>query len=141
MGMDTFAALALATEPPNDSLMDRKPASKTEKIVNAVMWRNIFGQGIYQLIILLGMLIFGAGILGFQYEKDAPFYYDQEYIDKLVEADPSKADELDGMIGHGTQKCELYTMVFQTFVFMQLFNQINARKLGDKDYNIFAGFC
>lgn len=23
---------------------------------------------------------------------------------------------------------------------MQLFNQINARKLGDKDYNIFAGF-
>lgn len=25
------------------------------------------------------------------------------------------------------------------FVFMQLFNQINARKLGDKDYNVFAG--
>ena len=45
--MDTFAALALATEPPNDALMDRQPASKTQKIVNAVMWRNIFGQGIY----------------------------------------------------------------------------------------------
>lgn len=23
---------------------------------------------------------------------------------------------------------------------MQLFNQINARKLGDKEYNVFAGF-
>jgi magnesium-transporting ATPase (P-type) len=45
--MDTFAALALATEPPNDGLMDRQPASKTQKIVNAVMWRNIFGQGLY----------------------------------------------------------------------------------------------
>ena len=41
--MDTFAALALATEPPNDALLDRKPASKTAKIVNAVMWRNILG--------------------------------------------------------------------------------------------------
>ena len=41
--MDTFAALALATEPPHDGLLDRKPASKTAKIVNAVMWRNIFG--------------------------------------------------------------------------------------------------
>ena len=31
-------------------------------------------------------------------------------------------------------------MVFQAFVFMQLFNQINARKLGANDYNVFAGF-
>ena len=23
---------------------------------------------------------------------------------------------------------------------MQLFNQINARKLGDRDFNVFAGF-
>lgn len=31
-------------------------------------------------------------------------------------------------------------MVFQTFVFMQLFNQINARKLGATEYNVFSGF-
>jgi calcium-translocating P-type ATPase len=41
--MDTFAALALATEPPHDSLMDRHPSSKDERIVNSVMWRNIMG--------------------------------------------------------------------------------------------------
>lgn len=41
--MDTFAALALATEPPNEKLLDRKPESRLDKIVNAVMWRNIFG--------------------------------------------------------------------------------------------------
>lgn len=45
--MDTFAALALATEPPSDALLERKPVSKFEKIVNPVMWRNIVGQGIF----------------------------------------------------------------------------------------------
>ena len=35
----------------------------------------------------------------------------------------------------------MYTIVFQTFVFMQLFNEINSRKLGEKDFNIFANLC
>ena len=41
--MDTFAALALATEPLSIKLMDRPPYSKLDKIVDEVMWRNIFG--------------------------------------------------------------------------------------------------
>jgi len=41
--MDTFAALALATEPPNDFLLDRMPSKKSDAIVNAVMWRNVIG--------------------------------------------------------------------------------------------------
>jgi P-type Ca2+ transporter type 2C len=45
--MDTFAALALATEPPSDELFNRKPVSKFDKIVNATMWRNIIGQAIF----------------------------------------------------------------------------------------------
>ena len=49
--MDTFAALALATEPPSMALLDQKPYSRAEKIVTPVMWRNIFGQAVYQLII------------------------------------------------------------------------------------------
>lgn len=137
--MDTFAALALATEPPHDSLMDRKPARKDETIVNSVMWRNIFGQGLYQLIVLMVMLMFGQQIFGFEYEKDAPFYYTQENIDAMVVADPT--GEYQQLLNQGTEKCQLYTMIFQTFVFMQLFNQFNARKLGDKEYNVFAGFC
>jgi len=39
------------------------------------MWRNIVGQGIYQLIILMGLLLFGAQAFGFNFEKDAPFYW------------------------------------------------------------------
>jgi len=43
-------------------------------------------------------------------------------------------------IGAPTNKTYLYTMIFQIFVFMQLFNQINARKLGAREFNVFAGF-
>jgi len=32
-----------------------------------------------------------------------------------------------------------YTMAFNAFVFMQIFNQINARKLGEKEFNICDG--
>lgn len=37
-----------------------------------------------------------------------------------------------------TPKCYLYTMVFQAFVFMQCFNQFNARLLGDREFNFLA---
>jgi Ca2+ transporting ATPase len=41
--------------------------------------------------------------------------------------------------GHATQKCLLFTFVFQAFVFMQIFNQINARKLEEGEINVFSG--
>lgn len=45
--MDTLAALALATEPPSESLLRDKPYNRQELIVTAVMWRNIIGQSIF----------------------------------------------------------------------------------------------
>jgi magnesium-transporting ATPase (P-type) len=41
--MDTFAALALATEPPKEEIIKGKPYTKSESIVTPVMWRNIIG--------------------------------------------------------------------------------------------------
>ncbi|KAL6616673.1 hypothetical protein ACP70R_038943 [Stipagrostis hirtigluma subsp. patula] len=55
--MDTLGALALATEPPNDSMMRRPPVGRGDNFITKVMWRNIIGQSIYQLIVL-GVLIF-----------------------------------------------------------------------------------
>ena len=34
----------------------------------------------------------------------------------------------------------MYTLIFHSFVFMQVFNEINSRKLGEKEYNVFVGF-
>jgi len=45
--MDTFGALALATEPPSDAILLRPPYKKSASIVNEVMWRNIFGHAIF----------------------------------------------------------------------------------------------
>jgi P-type Ca2+ transporter type 2C len=54
--MDTFAALALATEPPADRVLKRKPRQAEDFIVTKLMARNIFGMGGLFLVILLGLL-------------------------------------------------------------------------------------
>lgn len=41
--MDTFAALALATEQPKENIIKGKPVEKDESILTKVMWRNVFG--------------------------------------------------------------------------------------------------
>lgn len=65
--MDTFAALALATEPPSDTVLDRLPATKADMICNPVMWRNIIGQAILQIIVLLTLLFKGNDIFGINF--------------------------------------------------------------------------
>ena len=57
--MDTFAALALATEPPLEEIMYRKPYKKSVPMITQSMWRNIIGHSVYQLIVLI-VLIFVA---------------------------------------------------------------------------------
>jgi Ca2+ transporting ATPase len=74
--MDTFAALALATEPPTDALLARQPVSKFEKIVDQTMWRNVIGHSIYQILVLLCILFFGQSLFDLEFAADTPFYVD-----------------------------------------------------------------
>lgn len=85
--MDTLAALALATDPPQDSVLDRKPERKGSSIISVTMWKMIIGQAIYQLAVTF-TLKYAAKQLGISDEEP--------YIDALV---------------------------FNTFVWMQIFNQ------------------
>ncbi|MFS7941462.1 putative P-type ATPase, HAD-like superfamily [Helianthus anomalus] len=48
MIMDTLGALALATKPPMDELMERQPFGRKGNFITNVMWRNIMGQSLYQ---------------------------------------------------------------------------------------------
>ncbi|MBR2125252.1 MAG: calcium-translocating P-type ATPase, PMCA-type [Akkermansia sp.] len=43
--MDTFAALALASEPPSDDVMEQKPRNKMAFIITPTMWKWILGLG------------------------------------------------------------------------------------------------
>ena len=45
--MDTFAALALATEPPHLEILKRKPYNRNEYMITPMMWRNIIIHSIY----------------------------------------------------------------------------------------------
>lgn len=51
--MDTFAALALATEPPTKALLDRPPHKRNDYIVSGMMAKHIGMQTIFQMIVLL----------------------------------------------------------------------------------------
>ncbi|XP_020107719.1 calcium-transporting ATPase 3, plasma membrane-type-like isoform X2 [Ananas comosus] len=55
--MDTLGALALATEPPNEAVMKRPPVGRGDDFITKIMWRNIIGQSLYQIIVL-GVLMF-----------------------------------------------------------------------------------
>lgn len=72
--MDTLASLALATEPPAESIMLRQPSKKDDKIVDSTMWRNIMGQGIYQIITLMILLIWGRDWFNIPYSDSDPLY-------------------------------------------------------------------
>lgn len=55
--MDTFAALALATEPADPSVMRDRPRGRSEFIVTPAMARSIFGWGLTFVAVLIGMLL------------------------------------------------------------------------------------
>ena len=114
--MDTLASLALATEPPTEELLNRKPYGRTKSIISPLMMRNILGQSLYQLIIMFIILYAG------QY-----FLVEESTVSKIQD-DPHAGRELSPQ----------FTMVFNAFVLMTLFNEINSRKLhGER--NVFRG--
>ena len=54
--MDTFAALALATEPPEENVMSRPPRRPSDFIVSPEMARRIFGVGLLFLVLCVALL-------------------------------------------------------------------------------------
>lgn len=54
--MDTFAALALATDPPTPNLLERLPEPRSAPLINISMWKMIIGQAVFQICIMLVLL-------------------------------------------------------------------------------------
>lgn len=98
---DSLAALALSSDKPDASLLDRKPHTQTEHIITKPMWLMIGAQSTYQVTV--GLSVYYLSTL-------------------FIEDDP---------VLRGT-------LLFNTFVLMILFNELNCRSIG-KDQNIFRG--
>ncbi|MDR0659142.1 MAG: calcium-translocating P-type ATPase, PMCA-type [Mediterranea sp.] len=66
--MDTFAALALASIPPSESVMKDKPRKRTDFIITRSMAYHIIGTGMIFLIALMGLICYythsGGGMTG-----------------------------------------------------------------------------
>ena len=57
--MDSLATLTLATEPPHDGLLQRKPTKRNENIINSTMIKHVCCQTFLQFFILMGIYLFG----------------------------------------------------------------------------------
>ncbi|ODQ79153.1 hypothetical protein BABINDRAFT_162208 [Babjeviella inositovora NRRL Y-12698] len=60
--MDTLAALALATDRPDDNMLKRKPAGRTAPLISVSMWKMILLQSSMQLIITFVLHFAGVRI-------------------------------------------------------------------------------
>lgn len=89
--MDSFGALALATDSPTPDLLQRPPEHPDAPLITMSMYWNIFVQATWQLFICLSIF----------------FYLASSSLDPNV----------------------LRCFTFNTFVFLQLFNELNCRAL------------
>ena len=110
--MDTLASLALATEPPTEDLLSRKPYGRTKALISRTMSKNIIGHALYQIVVIFVILFAG------------PELFD---IDNGIPKDATHF-----------KPTQHFTMIFNSFVLMTLFNEINSRKIhGER--NVFRG--
>jgi hypothetical protein len=109
--MDSLASLALATEMPTEEHLKRPPIGRNKSMISGIMWWNIIGHSFYQLTVLNIILFAAPSIL------------------KITNGAGQ---------GHSAEATEHNTLIFNSFVLIQLFNQINARKL-HHEWNIFEG--
>lgn len=103
--MDTFAAMALASLPPSESVMRDRPRSRTAFIINRAMYRGIIGTGLVFTVILLAFF----------------YYLEHTDITSLTQIGRVPFGLNTGLTGY-----EL-SLFFTTFVFLQFWNMFNAR--------------
>lgn len=103
--MDTFAAMALASLPPSESVMKDKPRDRNAFILNKPMLREIIGVGGFFFLMLLGML----------------YIFQHAEVNQLTDLLHLQL----GTKGH-VSTYEL-TLLFTTFVMTHFFYLFNAR--------------
>ena len=94
-------------------LLERKPDRKTAPLFSVDMYKQIIGQATYQIIFTLVFHFAGNAIFGYK-------------------PDPTN----DSVQIHNTDV--LNTLVFNAFVFANIFNSINCRRIDNK-LNVFEG--
>lgn len=110
--MDILGAIALGTEEPRcESSTEPPRISRKEQIIDSRMWRQILVMASYQLIVMIILIYFGTFM-----------FFDQSFN---IITEPIR----DPVTGNPTDRLKLNTILFYTFILMNIFNQINCRNL------------
>ena len=111
--MDTFAALALASLPPSNRVMNDKPRARGANIITKPMTKGIFGVGGFFVVLLFGFIQ----------------YFKNEEITSLTQF--SITDYFSHFFHFGAPKNGLsayeLSLFFSIFVFLQFWNMFNAK--------------
>jgi len=159
--MDTMGALALGTEQPTDELLKRNPYKRTSSLVSWIMRRNILGHSAYQLAVLMVLLFNGANMFNCKEgnwcldweeksgskstfeENCATLEYDNtgKCFDNLYRKDDGMPTDDGQELMDNDLLCKEYdythfSIMFNAFVFCQIFNEFNSRELFN-DLNVF----
>lgn len=111
--MDTFAALALASLPPDSNVMKDKPRKQTDHIVSPTMFRQIVSVGVLFVVVLFALL---------QYFR---------YADVTSMLDFSFSELFSSFFRFDSTSTNLssyeLSVFFTVFVLMQFWNMFNAK--------------
>jgi magnesium-transporting ATPase (P-type) len=137
--MDTLAALSLATELPEDASLDREPVYKDAPLISRRMWCFIAVHGVWQFVLILVLMLVGHNWFNFVEDPDN---CDKTIPDitfengTTVEAAARTAckklctDEGGTIDGVRCKQGTIHsTFLFNVFIWCQIFNVINARKI------------
>lgn len=117
--MDTFAAMALASLPPSDSVMREKPRDRNSFIITSSMWRFIgFTGGIFFLLLYAFLYYLGC-------------------------ADIRSISDIGNVALGGYSVLTPYeeSLFFTVFVFLQFWNMFNARAFATGRSALHLGKC
>jgi Ca2+-transporting ATPase len=113
--MDTFAAIALCSEPPRENLMHRPPKRRDENILTRAMLGNIFGTAAFFVVVMIALL------LGMQHSG-------------WFAGTGPRPDDFPQLTYRQV------TIFFTVYVFFQVWNQLNCRSLTPRESGLYRLF-
>jgi magnesium-transporting ATPase (P-type) len=115
MIMDTLAAIALAAERPEPEAIKEKPVSEDDNLITSYMWKQITGMTVYISAVMFIMFWFNEDFWGFTYGMEDDMFRK----------------------GQPTGKCQAFTMLFNLFIWLHIFNLLACRDIDEAKFRPF----
>ena len=136
--MDTLAAVAFGTEAPFHMSMERLPYRRDADLINKEMRKNIIVQGSFQLLLLI--ILYFDGHTMFQKTDGTFINKGSVCIKNFTNTDDVSPTPSSAPVICSEYDYTHYTIVFNTFIFQQIFNFFNARRLEADAKSVCQGF-